>query len=136
LDILSPSENIIISHFLSVSNSLGFSNLTFPADHLTDPASFQPRYASIPLATLTQLQHLTLKTFNMDYSMEDTQNSAPDALEASKLNPTGQRSDTQSVTKRFVPPRKRFLNSLQDMNLLWKQQTNKPSFINTVFKPS
>jgi ubiquitin-conjugating enzyme E2 C len=38
----------------------------------------------------------------MDYSMEDTQNSAPDALEASKLNTTGQRSDTQSVTKRFV----------------------------------
>jgi ubiquitin-conjugating enzyme E2 C len=40
----------------------------------------------------------------MDYSMEDTQNSAPDALEASKLNATGQRSDTQSVTKRFVSP--------------------------------
>lgn len=38
----------------------------------------------------------------MDYTMEDTQNSAPDALEASKLNTSGQRNDTQSVTKRFV----------------------------------
>lgn len=38
----------------------------------------------------------------MDYTMEDTQNSAPDALEASKLNPSAQRNDTQSVTKRFV----------------------------------
>lgn len=38
----------------------------------------------------------------MDYTMEDTQNSAPDALEASKLNPSVQRNDTQSVTKRFV----------------------------------
>lgn len=36
--------------------------------------------------------------------MEDTQNSAPDALEASKLNSSAQRSDTQSVTKRFVSP--------------------------------
>jgi len=40
----------------------------------------------------------------MDYNMEDTQNSAPDALEASKLNSSAQRSDTQSVTKRFVSP--------------------------------
>lgn len=40
--------------------------------------------------------------FAMDYTMEDTQNSAPDALEASKLNTTAQRNDTQSVTKRFV----------------------------------
>jgi hypothetical protein len=40
----------------------------------------------------------------MDYTMEDTQNSAPDALEASKLNPSGQRNETQSVTKRFVYP--------------------------------
>ncbi|KAI9040132.1 putative ubiquitin conjugating enzyme (UbcK) [Aspergillus affinis] len=39
----------------------------------------------------------------MDYTMEDTQNSAPDALEASKLNSAGQRNDSQSVTKRFVP---------------------------------
>ncbi|KAJ6162793.1 hypothetical protein N7497_002772 [Penicillium chrysogenum] len=39
----------------------------------------------------------------MDYSMEDTQNSAPDAQQASKLNSSGQKSDTQSVTKRFVP---------------------------------
>lgn len=38
----------------------------------------------------------------MDYTMEDTQNSAPDALEATKLNSSAQRSDTQSVTKRFV----------------------------------
>lgn len=36
--------------------------------------------------------------------MEDTQNSAPDALEASKLNSSAQRGDTQSVTKRFVSP--------------------------------
>lgn len=38
----------------------------------------------------------------MDYTMEDTQNSAPDALEATKLNSSGQRTETQSVTKRFV----------------------------------
>lgn len=34
--------------------------------------------------------------------MEDTQNAAPDALEASKLNPSAQRNETQSVTKRSV----------------------------------
>jgi len=34
--------------------------------------------------------------------MEDTQNSAPEAQEANKLNSSGQKSDTQSVTKRFV----------------------------------
>jgi len=34
--------------------------------------------------------------------MEDTQNSAPDALEATKLNTSGQRTETQSVTKRLV----------------------------------
>lgn len=38
----------------------------------------------------------------MDYTMEDTQNSAPDALEATKLNTSGQRTETQSVTKRLV----------------------------------
>lgn len=38
----------------------------------------------------------------MDYTMEDTQNAAPDALEATKLNSSAQRNDTQSVTKRFV----------------------------------
>lgn len=38
----------------------------------------------------------------MDYTMEDTQNAAPDALQASKLNSSAQRNDTQSVTKRFV----------------------------------
>ncbi|OJI91358.1 hypothetical protein ASPTUDRAFT_38345 [Aspergillus tubingensis CBS 134.48] len=37
----------------------------------------------------------------MDYSMEDTQNSAPDAHEASKLNSSAQRTDIQSVTKRL-----------------------------------
>ncbi|EAW06943.1 putative ubiquitin conjugating enzyme (UbcK) [Aspergillus clavatus NRRL 1] len=37
----------------------------------------------------------------MDYTMEDTQNAAPDALEASKLSSLGQRNDTQSVTKRL-----------------------------------
>jgi hypothetical protein len=39
----------------------------------------------------------------MDYSMEDTQNSAPEAQQANKLNTSGQKSDTHSVTKRFVP---------------------------------
>lgn len=34
--------------------------------------------------------------------MEDTQNAAPDAVEASKLNSAGQQKDSQSVTKRFV----------------------------------
>lgn len=38
----------------------------------------------------------------MDYTMEDTQNSAPQAHEASKLGSSAQRNDTQSVTKRFV----------------------------------
>lgn len=33
--------------------------------------------------------------------MEDTQNSTPDALEATKLNSSGQRTETQSVTKRL-----------------------------------
>jgi hypothetical protein len=37
--------------------------------------------------------------------MEDTQNSVPETLEATKLSGAGQRSDTQSVTKRFgIPP--------------------------------
>jgi hypothetical protein len=37
--------------------------------------------------------------------MEDTQNSAPETLEATKLSGAGQRGDTQSVTKRYeVPP--------------------------------
>jgi len=40
--------------------------------------------------------------------MEDTQNSAPDALEASKLNSSGQRNENQSVTKRFVKPQQAF----------------------------
>lgn len=40
----------------------------------------------------------------MDYAMEDTQNSAPETLEATKLSGAGQRNDTQSVTKRFVAP--------------------------------
>lgn len=35
-------------------------------------------------------------------TMEDSQNSMPDSLEASKLSPSTQRNDTQSVTKRFV----------------------------------
>ena len=42
----------------------------------------------------------------MDYTMEDTQNSAPDAPsmhESSKLGSAGQKSETQSVTKRLVP---------------------------------
>jgi hypothetical protein len=49
--------------------------------------------------------------------MEDTQNSAPDAQQASKLNSSGQKSDTQSVTKRFVP-----LSTLQTallVSLIW-----------------
>lgn len=39
----------------------------------------------------------------MDYTLEDTQNSAPDALtmhEANKLTNSSRRADTQSVTKR------------------------------------
>lgn len=40
----------------------------------------------------------------MDYAMEDTQNSAPQAHEASKLGSAVPRNDTQSVTKRFVSP--------------------------------
>ena len=41
----------------------------------------------------------------MDYSMEDTQNSAPDTLtmhEAAKLSPAPRRHDNQTVTKRLV----------------------------------
>lgn len=38
----------------------------------------------------------------MDFTMEDTQNAAPEAHEASKLAPSAQRTDTQSVTKRYV----------------------------------
>ncbi|KAJ9223669.1 hypothetical protein DTO169C6_4021 [Paecilomyces variotii] len=37
----------------------------------------------------------------MDFTMEDTQNAAPEAHEASKLAPSAQRTDTQSVTKRL-----------------------------------
>lgn len=37
--------------------------------------------------------------------MEDTQNAAPEAHEASKLAPSAQRTDTQSVTKRYVNAR-------------------------------
>lgn len=36
----------------------------------------------------------------MDYTMEDSQNSAPDARETSKLASSAQKNDTQSVTKR------------------------------------
>lgn len=39
----------------------------------------------------------------MDYTMEDSQNSAPDAHEPSKLG-SPQRNDTQSVTKRYSLP--------------------------------
>jgi ubiquitin-conjugating enzyme E2 C len=38
----------------------------------------------------------------MDYAMEDTQNAAPQAHEASKLGASVPRGDTQSVTKRYV----------------------------------
>ncbi|KAH8701652.1 putative ubiquitin conjugating enzyme [Talaromyces proteolyticus] len=37
----------------------------------------------------------------MDYTMEDTQNAAPQAHEASKLGASAPRTDTQSVTKRL-----------------------------------
>ncbi|KAF4961119.1 hypothetical protein F66182_18243, partial [Fusarium sp. NRRL 66182] len=37
----------------------------------------------------------------MDYAMEDTQNAAPQAHEASKLSAPAPRGDTQSVTKRL-----------------------------------
>jgi ubiquitin-conjugating enzyme E2 C len=36
----------------------------------------------------------------MDYTMEDTQNAAPDAQETSKLGSPSQKGDTQGVTKR------------------------------------
>lgn len=36
----------------------------------------------------------------MDYTMEDSQNSAPDAHETSKLASPAPNNDTQSVTKR------------------------------------
>jgi hypothetical protein len=38
----------------------------------------------------------------MDYMMEDVQNAAPEAHETAKLGASTQRSDKQSVTKRFV----------------------------------
>jgi ubiquitin-conjugating enzyme E2 C len=41
----------------------------------------------------------------MDFSMEDTQNSAPDAptmAEVNKLSTSVRKADTQSVTKRYV----------------------------------
>ncbi|EAL89156.1 Ubiquitin-conjugating enzyme E2 11 [Aspergillus fumigatus] len=37
----------------------------------------------------------------MDYTMEDTQNATPEALEASKLSSATHRNDIQSVTKRL-----------------------------------
>ena len=36
----------------------------------------------------------------MDYTMEDTQNAAPDAQGTTKLGSAPQKGDTQSVTKR------------------------------------
>lgn len=36
----------------------------------------------------------------MDYTMEDTQNATPEALEESKLSSASHRNDIQSVTKR------------------------------------
>lgn len=39
----------------------------------------------------------------MDYTMEDTQNTAPEVPE-SKLGSSSQRNDTQSVTKRYALP--------------------------------
>jgi ubiquitin-conjugating enzyme E2 C len=48
----------------------------------------------------------------MDYSMEDTQNAAPQAREASKLGAPAPRNDTQSVTKRLVAdPQKKIYTS-------------------------
>ena len=41
----------------------------------------------------------------MDFSMEDTQNAAPDApsmAEVNKLSTFTRKADTQSVTKRYV----------------------------------
>lgn len=42
----------------------------------------------------------TCLLINMDYTMEDSQNSAPDAHETSKLASSAPNNDTQSVTKR------------------------------------
>lgn len=40
----------------------------------------------------------------MEYSTEDTQNSAPGSVQAAKLNASRKGPDSQSVTKRFVLP--------------------------------
>ena len=52
----------------------------------------------------TTYRQRRLLFYNMDYSMEDTQNSAPgapSAHEAAKLSPAPRRQDAQSVTKRY-----------------------------------
>lgn len=79
--------------------------------HYSVPSSFQhrtdSRYSScIPNhpRSLSSHQNFPKDRGIMDYTMEDTQNAAPDAHEASKLGSSAQRSDTQSVTKRFVTP--------------------------------
>lgn len=64
----------------------------------------------------------------MDYTMEDTQNSAPDTYtmhEAAKLTPASRRPENQSVTKRQVttssprrPPPSRDPNRLRASTLL------------------
>ena len=40
--------------------------------------------------------------FSMSYAMEDTQNSAPGSVTATKLGATRKGTDSQSVTKRLV----------------------------------
>jgi len=85
----------------------------------------------------------------MDFSMEDTQNSAPEAHQASKLASSIERNDVQSVTKRLQselmqlmlspsPGISAFPNA--DGNLLsWTATINGPSdtpYENLVFKLS
>jgi ubiquitin-conjugating enzyme E2 C len=55
-----------------------------------------------PEAAITITKYFTT---SMDFSMEDTQNAAPDApsmAEVNKLSTFTRKADTQSVTKRYV----------------------------------
>jgi hypothetical protein len=60
----------------------------------------------------------------MDFSMEDTQNSAPDApsmAEVNKLGISTRKADTQSVTKRYVH------DAASDLMLSPKSKGNLPA---------
>ena len=88
---------------------LPFRFSAFPRIHFT---SLQPHFHHLSTYTYTwSLLHLycisTASTpglyTKMDY-IEDTQNTAPDARETSKLS-SSQKNDVQSVTKRYFSPR-------------------------------